>query len=146
MSKDLTSLLAIWPPETIKTIIIETKLKSWFNKNNIDYNQTSNMVQNVHLSWSRSDSERRILFSLYMYIQTSIIVLWICSSLNLFLSLYKYSVMINLQNHLVYLLQDKNNQQKWRFLQYARINERSEIHVQVHSEILVIHHSARTNY
>lgn len=129
VSKDLTSLLAIWPPETIKTIIIETKLKSWFNKNNIDYNQTSNMVQNVHLSWFRSDSERRILFSLYMYIQTSIIVLWICSSLNLFLSLYKYSVMINLQNHLVYLLQDKNNQQKWRFLQYARINKRSEIHV-----------------
>lgn len=129
VSKDLTSLLAIWPPETIKTIIIETKLKSWFNKNNIDYNQTSNMVQNVHLSWFRSDSERRISFSLYMYIQTSIIVLWICSSLNLFLSLYKYSVMINLQNHLVYLLQDKNNQQKWRFLQYARINKRSEIHV-----------------
>ena len=57
-----------------------------------------------------------------------------------------YSVMINLQNHFVYLLQDKNNQQKQRFQQDARINKRSEIHVQVHSEILVIHHFARTNY
>ena len=55
-------------------------------------------------------------------------------------------MMINLQNHLVYLLQDKNNQQKRRFQQDARINKRSEIHVQVHSEILVIHHFARTNY
>lgn len=146
VSKDLTSLLAIRPPETITTIIIETKLKSWLNKNNIDYNQTSNMVQNVHPSWFRSDSDRRILFSLYMYIQTLIIVPWICSSLNLFLSFYKYSVMINLQNHRVYLLQDKNNQQRQRSLQDARINKRSEIHVQVHSEMLVIHHSARTNY
>lgn len=126
VSKDLTSLLAIRPPETITTIIIETKLKSWLNKNNIDYNQTSNMVQNVHLSWFRSDSDRRISFSQYMCIQTLIIVPWICSSLNLFLSFYKYSVMINLQNHLVYLLQDKNNQQKRRFLQDARINKKKQ--------------------
>ena len=58
-----------------------------------------------------------------------------------------YSVMINLQNHLVYLLQDKNNQQKRRFQQDARINmyNTCTIHVQVHSEILVIHHLARTN-
>lgn len=59
MSKDLTSLLAIRPPETITTIIIEKKLKSWLNKDNIDYNQTCNMVQNVNLSWFRSDSDGR---------------------------------------------------------------------------------------